>query len=235
MRTCTFIACLLLTLHLGGFATAWAGDSVPAKTHPDSTNWQDLFAADLSNAIYPPGVWYFKDGVLTATKDQNVWTKEQYRDCIIDLEFKNAPGSNSGVFVYGSDLKDWLSNSIEIQILDDSAPKWANIPNTWRCAGIFGRLAPTKSAVKKPGQWNRMTITCMGPRISVLLNGEMVTQIDIKKWTSVKNNPDGSDIPGWYTKPLAELPTRGHVGLQGKHGGIPIFFRHVKVKTLPPQ
>ena len=34
-----------------------------------------------------------------------------------------------------------------------------------------------------------------GAEISVLLNAELVTQIDIKKWTSVKKNPDGSEFP----------------------------------------
>jgi hypothetical protein len=31
---------------------------------------------------------------------------------------------------------------------------------------------------------------------------------------------------------LAELQTRGHIGLQGKHGGAPIFFRRIKIKAL---
>jgi len=51
--------------------------------------------------------------------------------------------------------------------------------------------------VKKPGEWNRMTIACKGPRISIVLNGELVTDIDMKKWTSATKNPDGSDIPAW--------------------------------------
>lgn len=226
--------CLLLALCLGWAAAIQADDAVPPKTHPDSTGWQNLFAADLSDAIYPKGIWTFQDGELTATEDKVIWTKKQYGDCIIDLEFKNAPGSNSGVFVYGSDLEDWISNSVEVQILDDADLKWADVPPTWRCAGIFGRLAPTRSAVKKAGQWNRMTITCKGPRISVLLNGELVTEIDMKKWTSVTKNPDGSEIPSWYKKSLAEMATEGHIGLQGKHGGVPIVFRNMKVKPLTP-
>ena len=225
---------VLLTLCLGWAATIQADDSVPAKTHPDSTSWQNLFAADLSNAIYPQGIWTVQDGLLTATEDQAIWTKEEYGDCAIDLEFKMGPAANSGVFVYASNLDDWISNSVEIQVLDDPDPKWADVPNTWRCAGIFGRLAPTKSAVKKPGEWNRMTITCKGSMISVILNGEAVTQIDMTKWTSVTKNPDGSDVPPWYKKSLAELPTNGHIGLQGKHGGAPIYFRNMKIKTLTP-
>ena len=98
----------------------------------------------------------------------------------------------------------------------------------------FRPLAPTKSAVRKAGEWNRMTITCKGPNISVLLNGELVTQIDMKKWTDLKKNPDGSDIPAWYHKTLAEMATKGHIGLQGKHGGVPIYFRNIKIKPIAP-
>ncbi|MCR4415488.1 MAG: DUF1080 domain-containing protein, partial [Thermoguttaceae bacterium] len=163
---------------------------------------------------------------------QCIWTKKEYENFVLDLEFKNAPGTNSGVIVYCSDAKNWIPNSIEIQIADDFAERWAKSPKTWQCAAIFGRLAPTRSAVKKPGQWNRMTITCRGPMIYVLLNGQQVTEMDMRKWTDAKKNPDGSEIPPWLSKPAAELPTKGRIGLQGKHAGAPIYFRNLKIKSI---
>ena len=48
----------------------------------------------------------------------------------------------------------------------------------------------------------------------------------------VTENPDGSKIPSWLSRPLAEMATKGHVGLQGKHAGAPIYFRNVKIKAL---
>jgi hypothetical protein len=225
---------LLLTVGLGLGVVARAGEAARPKGHPDTKGWEDLFAADLSNAVYPKGVWSFRDGVLTATEDQCIWTKKQYENFAVDLEFKTAPGTNSGVIVYCTDLKDWIPNSVEIQIADDFAEQWAKAPKTWQCAAIFGRLAPSKSVVKKPGQWNRMTITCRGPIIDVVLNGQPVTRVDMRKWTSAKKNPDGSEIPPWLSRPLAELATKGHIGLQGKHAGAPIYFRNVKIKQLQP-
>ena len=189
--------CFLLALCFGWTAAVGAADVVPPKTHPDTSAWQDLFAADLSDAIYPQGIWSFENGEMTAMEDQIIWTKDQYGDCIVDLEIKTGPAANSGVFLYGSDLENWVANSIEVQILDDYDPKWASVPKTWHCGGIFGRLAPIKSVVKNPGQWNRMTITCQGPIINVLLNGEHVAEMDMRKWTSAKTNPDGSETPSW--------------------------------------
>jgi len=218
-------------LFLVGFAVA-ADAEVPPKSHPDVSAWTSLFAPDLSNADKPKGVWTVTDGVLTASKDQAIWTKRDYDNFILDLEFKTAPGTNSGVVVYCSDTRKWIPNSVEIQIADDYAEKWAKAPKTWHCGAVFGHLAATKSMVKKPGQWNRFTITCVDQKIDVLLNDEHIISMDMGKWTSAKKNPDGSDIPPWLSKPKAKLPTKGKIGLQGKHAGAPIWFRNIKVKEL---
>ena len=206
--------------------------SVPPKAHPDVSQWQDLFAADLSNAAFPKGVWTFENGVLTASEDQVIWSKKDYDNLIIDLEFKTDDGTNSGVIVYCTNMENWIPNSVEVQIADDFAEQWAKSPKTWHCGAIFGHLAPTKSMVKKPGQWNRFTVTCKDKMIYVMLNGQMVTEMNMDLWTSATKNPDGSDIPSWLSTPFAKLPTHGNIGLQGKHAGAPIYFRNVKIKEL---
>lgn len=218
-------AAILGTAAVG--AAAWAGG------HPDSSAWKPLFAADLSDAEFPAGVWSVKDGEMTATEDQCLWTKEPHENFTLDLEFKTGEAANSGVVIYCTDVKNWIPNSVEVQILDDFSPKWKDAPPTWRCGGIFGHLAPSKSAVKKPGEWNRMTITAKGPMITTVLNGETVSVMDMRKWTSAKTNPDGSEIPPWLSRPFAELATKGRIGLQGKHGGALITFRNVKILTEP--
>jgi hypothetical protein len=233
---------ILLLVCLSWAAAARADEATPPKSHPDSSRWENLFDKDLSNAIYPAGVWSWEKGELTATEDKIIWTKKEYRNCTIDLEFRNDPGSNSGVFVYGSNITPGnTTDSVEVQILDDyadkwtkddTAKKWMKCPPSWQCGAIFGRLAPSKQTVKKAGEWNRMTITCRGRKIWVVLNGELVTEMDMSKWTSGEKNPDGTPLPRWLGKPLAQLPTRGHIGLQGKHGGVPIHFRNVKIKEL---
>jgi len=198
---------------------------------PQEPPWTALFAADLSNADFPAGIWTVAEGVITASEDQAIWTKIDYEDFVLDLEFMTAPGTNSGVIVYCSDIANWIPNSVEIQIADDFAEQWAKSPATWHCGAIFGHLAPATSAVKKPGEWNRYTITCAGKRISVVLNGETVTDMDMSLWISSKTNPDGSEIPAWLSRPKAELATRGRIGFQGKHAGAPIYFRNIKIRA----
>ncbi len=205
--------------------------SAAPKTHPDTSRWADLVAPDLSNAEYPKGVWTVDGGVMTASKDQCLWTKKDYDNFILDLEFKTADGTNSGVIIYCTDTRRWIPNSVEIQIADDFG-KWGKENPTFRCAAIFGHLPAKKSTVKRPGEWNRYTITCQDKMIRIMLNGEMVTVMDMSLWTSGKVNPDGTKIPGWLPRPYAELATRGRIGFQGKHAGAPIWFRNIKIKEL---
>ena len=115
----------------------------PLSQHPDSHGWADLFNHQLSNAIYPEGIWTFEHGEFTASEDKFLWTKQDYNNFVLDLEFKNADGTNSGVVVYCSNLDDWIPNSIEVQIADDHNEKWANSPKSWQCGAIFGRKPAT--------------------------------------------------------------------------------------------
>lgn len=205
------------------------------KSHPVTTgaDWQPLFSPDLSNADFPTGVWGIdKNGELTATQDQCIFTQKQYKNYVLDLEFKTADGTNSGVIVHCSDTQNWIPNSVEIQIADDYSHEWGKADPTWQCAAIFGHLAASKRTVKKPGEWNRYTITCLERQIWVVLNGELVTHMDMSRWLSGSKNPDGSTIPPWLPKPFATLPLEGHIGLQGKHAGAPIWFRNMKIRAL---
>ena len=205
------------------------------KAQAKDIGFDYLFEYDLSNASAPRGVWAYKSGALTANADKNLWTRRMYDDFILQLDFKTAEGTNSGVIVHCSDANNWIPNSVEIQIADDYAKEWSSKPATWHCGAIFGHLAPTKSMVKKPGEWNHMVITCKGKTITVNLNGEDVTVMDMSKWTSAEKNPDGSEIPKWLNKPVAELPLRGRIGFQGMHGKAPIYFRNIKIKPLRPE
>ena len=77
-------------------------------------------------------------------------------------------------------------------------------------------------------------IRCEGQKITVWLNGELETDVNLKDWKSGKINPDGSAIPDFEPRPLAEMATKGRIGLQGAHGGIPTHFRNIRIKPIEP-
>ena len=208
----------------------------PPKKHPDTSRWDKLYEDDLSNmTCNKKKVWSIKDGVLSATEDRNLWTRKDYDNFILDLEFKTADKTNSGVHLYFSKpgAKDWFNYCVEVQITDDHSDHWSSKPKEWQCGAIFGHQGAKKSAVKKPGEWNRYTITCIDKKIYVMLNGEMVNEFDMSKWTDAEKTPDGKKIPRWLTKKaMAELPTKGRIGFQGKHAGAPVYFRNMRIKEI---
>ena len=229
MKTRLLLACVVLCS-----ITCLYAQTTPPKGHPNTSTagWKPLFETDLSDAGYPKGVWTVSEGVLTASADKTIWTAIPYDDFVLDLLFMTADGTNSGMVVHCSDTTNWIPNSVEVQIADDHAKKWADSPTNWQCGALFGHQAPTKSVVKKPGEWNRYTVTCQGKMIYIVLNNQLVNSIDLAKFTSAKTNPDGSAVPEWLNKPAADLPLRGFIGLQGKHAGAPIYFRNMKIKAL---
>ncbi|MEN8202764.1 MAG: DUF1080 domain-containing protein [Bacteroidota bacterium] len=195
-----------------------------------SAAWSPLFGEDYSQAIYEDGSWEVKDDLLVALEDKVVWAPGEYENFRLELEFKNEAGTNSGIIVYCTDTADWIPNSVEIQIADDHSEKWGTARLDYQCGAIFGHLpAGEQKVVNEPGEWNKLKISCKGQLIEVVLNGQMVTSMDMAEWTSGTTNPDGSEIPEWLPKPFAELPTKGSIGFQGKHGDSSITFKNVRI------
>ena len=196
-------------------------------------DFQPLFDQELSNADYPEGVWTRDaEGNLTASEDEIIWTTKEYESFVLCLEFKNSEGTNSGVFFYASDTGNWVTDSVEVQIADDYAERWSKRPRSWQAGAFFGRQGAYKRAVRPPGEWNQMVIIAAGPMISVHLNGERVNGFDLRDFTSAQSNPDGSTPPSWLSKPPADLPLKGKIGFQGKHGNAPIHLRNIEIMEL---
>lgn len=200
-------------------------------TSEEKNRWRPLFGENLSQATFDSEAWSESNGILTATKDDAIWSNAEYENFELDLDFKTDSGTNSGIVVYCTDLENWIPNSVEIQIADDYYPKWTEAKSYERCGAIYGHLGPRMDkVVKKPGQWNHMRIRCAEQRITVILNGKKVTEMDMSKWVSGTENPDGSEIPSWLPTPFAELSTKGYIGLQGKHGDATISFKNIKIR-----
>ena len=230
-----------IPLALALLATAVAGcaDSSmpPVAGHADAKPWGALIADDLSDTTLAANnkdhAWVLESpGTWRSDIDRMLFTRESYENFVLDLEFKNAPGTNGGVILYCSDVVKWVPNSVEVQVADDTFAKWRADPKT-RCGSFYGRQPATKFLVRKPGEWNHYTITCIGKKVRVELNGETVNSFDIARFTDAKVNPDGSKAPGWLSNPPAGLPQKGRIGFQGKHGDAPVWYRNIRIRELP--
>jgi len=125
---------------------AFSMQLVAQKKANNKQGFENLFGTNLSNAIYNPAIWKDSNGVITAYKDECIWSKDQYDDFILDLDFQTADGTNSGVIVHATEIVEWIPHSVEIQIADDYSKEWSKADPTWQCAAIFGPKAATNKS-----------------------------------------------------------------------------------------
>jgi hypothetical protein len=195
---------------------AYAADEASAK---------DLFSPDLSNAIGAEH-WSSEGGVLVAKDHETLWTKEEYGDFVLDLDFKVTNESNSGVFLRASDMKNVLA-ALEIQVHDSTdGTKYGMV------GAIYDAMPPSKKMSKPVGEWNHYTITCKDNLVSVVFNGEEVIKADLNNWPEAHKNPDGT--PNKFPVALKDFARKGHIGFQGLHGKAqaPVWYRNLKIKAL---
>ena len=192
----------------------------------NSAKWEapsPLFANDLSNADFAPGSWAWENHVLVAKGGGDLWTKENYGDFAVMLEFRTAKDSNSGVFLRCTDPVNWLQNSMEIQILQGT-----EIDKKHVVGALYDCLAPKKEIQIQPGVWHRYVITAKGSVITVSLDGEEIVKADLSKWTQAHRNPDGTENK--FDHAYKDMPRSGRIGLQ--YHGSPIEFRNLFVERL---
>lgn len=208
-----------IALFSGGAASSLAADP------PVTTGWKDLIAPDFSNVV-DKGEWVMEDGVLVAKDHHSLWTKDSYGNFILDLEFKVAKESNSGIFLRSSDITKPLA-ALEIQVHESAdASKYGMV-------GALYDAKPTSKNMAKPvGEWNHFTITCRDSLLTVVFNGETVVDVDLNDWPEVKKNPDGT--PNKFPVALKDFARKGPIGLQGLHGKAqaPVWYRNLKIKPL---
>jgi 3-keto-disaccharide hydrolase len=146
-----------------------------------------------------------------------------YQDLVLDFDYKITPRCNSGVFLRVGDLKDPVMTGLEIAI-DDTTGTGLHDPGAF-----YDLVAPRTNAQKPAGEWNHMTITAKGPKISVNLNGADVAAIDLNEWPKAGERPDGSKHK--FTKvAIKDFNRPGYFGFQDH--GSDCWYKNVKIKEL---
>src|SRR5262249_31962200 len=112
-------------------------------------------------------------------------------DFVLSLDFKTSKGCNSGGFIRTFPLtprpgKDVGFNGIEVAIDDTQGAGYHDT------GALYDLVKPTKAARKPTGEWNHLVVTCNKNLITVELNGEKVTRMDLDEWTQPNKRPDGT-------------------------------------------
>jgi len=162
-----------------------------------------------------------KDGkiVIKQKGGGNLFTKDEYADFIFRFEFKLPPGGNNGIGIRSPLQGNPAYAAMEIQVIDNSAPKFANLKD-WQFHGSIYGVVPAKRGFQKPvGEWNCEEIKAVGSKITVTLNGEVIVDADLKDIEPI----DGHQHPGLHNE-------KGHIGFLGHGAGVE--FRNIRIKPL---
>jgi hypothetical protein len=166
-------------------------------------------------------------GALRCKSDHhgNLFTKDSYDNFVLRLEFKLPPGGNNGIGLRTPEPStgDLAYTAMEVQVLDDAAPQYADLKDYQVHGSLYGLAPAVRGYLRPAGEWNFEEISLDGDQLIVRLNGFEILNVDIAK---VRQKPvDGQQHPG-------ASRTSGHIALCGHQD--PVAFRNIRVKRLPP-
>ena len=186
---------MLVLLGFAGFQSSYVtlGQS-DFKTILDGTSLKGWDVVGNAN-------WSVADGAVQASMGTGfLVTPQSYTDFQITADFWVTDDANSGVFIRCSDPKTINAmNAYEVNIFDKR-------PDQAYRTGAIVDVAKPASIVNTGGKWNTIDITARGPRMTVLINGQ--------KMVDVQDNKHA----------------RGPIALQ--YGAGTVKFKNVRLKTF---
>lgn len=152
----------------------------------------------------------------------NLYTKKEYGDFVFRFEFQLTPGANNGLGIRTPMEGDPAYVGMELQILDDTAPIYAELDDYQYHASVYGIIAAKRGYLKPVGEWNTQEVIADGDDIKITLNGTVILDGNLREATK-NGTADGKEHPGLFNK-------KGHIGFLG-HGSV-VKFRNIRIKEL---
>ncbi|NOX53009.1 MAG: DUF1080 domain-containing protein, partial [Planctomycetes bacterium] len=186
----------------------------------DYTGWKCSNGKPVASPVEDGAIMPYRSGGYLVVYEK------PFRDFILKCDVRMTEHCNSGIFLRVADLKDPVQTGFEVQILHEAGTGYHHF------GAIYDLARPTKKAKLKPtGEWNSVTITCCGPKISVEVNGELICQINCDEFTEVGKRPDGSRHKFFRRGiPIKDFAREGYIGFQDH--GHKVWFKNVKIKEL---
>lgn len=160
--------------------------------------------------------WSYSNGIIRSEGGRGgdwLRSRRTYSDFVLRLEYRVAPGGNSGVFIRCREDGNPWETGYECQISNEQPPR-----DELHCTGsLYGYVPVIQRPDESPNVWHRYEILCKGTRIMVFVNGIKTVDVDQNEMESTRN------------KPLS-----GYIGLQDSHteAGKWVEFRNVMIREL---
>lgn len=209
-----------------------------------SEGWQLLFDGATTNGWHTYGksgigkAWQVSDSSLhlnaASKKDWqtaeggDIVSADTFEDFHLKLDWKIAPGGNSGVIFYVQEDTSkypypWMTGP-EIQVLDNAAHADASIIK--HRAGDLYDLISAKEVSKPAGQWNQMEVISNDGRLEFRMNGEKILETTMwdDNWRRMIAASKFKDMPGFGAFKSGKIALQDH--------GDNVWFRNIKIRRL---
>ena len=155
-------------------------------------------------------------------KGGTIYVNDELSDFSARMEFKLPPGGNNGLAIrYPGSGDTAYVGMCELQVLDDSAKKYAKLHPAQYHGSAYG-MAPAARGYQRPvGEWNFQEVTVDGSRIKVELNGTLILNADLANVE--KPMYDLGKFKG-------RLRKSGYFGFAG-HGDA-VSFRNISIRNI---
>jgi uncharacterized protein YaiE (UPF0345 family) len=218
--------------------------STEVKSTAD-TGWVSLFDGKTTAGWHSYGkttigqAWKVIDGALylDTTKKEgwqtsqggDIVTADDYENFHLKLDWKIAPGGNSGIIFYVHEDTAkyqyvWQTGP-EMQVLDNAAHADSKIIKH-KAGDLYDLISCSAEVVKPAGEWNVAEIISNNGKLDFLLNGTNVVSTTMwdDSWKKMVAASKFKDMPGFGTY------KKGKIALQD-HGNT-VWYKNIQIKKL---
>lgn len=162
-----------ILLAIATISSACAGEFVELFNGKDFTGWGAKGKTENKGYVV-------KDGTITSTpKCSMLMTDEEFTDYVLEFEFKLTSGANNGLGIHYPGKGNPAYTGMEIQVLDNTHPKYAKLKDYQFHGGLYTLVAAKKGHLKPVGEWNKEIVTVKGPNVKVELNGTVIMEANL--------------------------------------------------------
>ncbi len=181
---------------------------------------------NLDNWVGNKQSYVAEDGMIVIKPEDgsggNLYTAKEYSDFVLRFEFLLTPAANNGLGIRAPLEGDAAYVGMELQIIDNTAPVYANLQPYQYHGSVYGVIPAKRDYLKPVGEWNYQEVYVKGTQIKVTLNDIVILDGDIAGPRD-KGTMDHNDHPGLKNK-------TGHIGFLG-HGSV-VNFKNIRIKDL---